>query len=99
MVAYIGARVDVSLDDQTTVTGKLLSFDRQCNLILQDAERKRMTRGKKPMELRQSFEILMVRGLCVKKVSYTPGVTTSPVVIGSREDPTFVLERRAALLL
>ena len=75
-------RVEVTLDDQTMFVGKLVSLDLEGNLVLQDAERCRVT--KKGATLRESVGLVFLRGSSVVRVGHTPGITTSAAVVDSR---------------
>lgn len=82
MLQLYHCRVDVTLEDQTVMTGKLVSVDLEGNLVLKDAERCRVT--KKGATQRESAGLVFLRGSSVMRVAHTPGITTSAAVVDSR---------------
>jgi small nuclear ribonucleoprotein (snRNP)-like protein len=74
MMAYVGLRIAVTLDDSTRVDGTLAAFDKHGNLVLTDAERTRTTKAGK-LE-RQPIPVVMLRGQTVALVEHTPSMAT-----------------------
>lgn len=96
MLTLVGCRVVVTTDDDATITGKLLSFDKEQNVVLGDAERHRRAKREPSKVLREHLGLTFVRGKCVVTVAYTPGVTTRSTVIDSRTDGRAAEARRLA---
>lgn len=94
MLAIVGCRVTVELDDGTSLTGKLLSYDRHQNVVLGDAERTRRTKKTNRL-VHDSLGLVYLRGNGVVSVSYKPSITSKRVVIDSRTDGRAQEARRA----
>lgn len=94
LVTYIGNRVRVTLDDDSVLTGRLVSLSISGNLVLTDVERQRLLKRRRSRDgahetSRECYAaVLFVRGGCVVSVSYDSGITTDKSVIdhiGGRE--------------
>jgi len=90
MIAYIDCRVDVDIEDGTSIEGRLATFDRHGNVVLVDAVRTRRIKDKagkpKGRVERTCIDVVMLRGTSIISVRYTPGPTTGPRVPGSYEE-------------
>ncbi|KPI87037.1 putative Lsm5p [Leptomonas seymouri] len=94
LVTYVGNRIKVTLDDDSILTGRLVSLSASGNLILTDVERQRVLKRRRNRDgvhetARECYAaVLFVRGGCVVSVSYDSGITTEKSVvdhIGGRE--------------
>ncbi len=79
MMAYVGLRITVTLDDGTRVDGTLGAFDKHGNMVVMDAERTRVTKAGKPE--RQAVPVVMLRGQAVTMVEHTPSLATAAGVV------------------
>ena len=85
MLAYVGLRIAVTLDDDTRIDGTLASFDKHGNMILTDAERTRVTKAGKPV--RSAIPVVMLRGQGVLAVEHTPSIGTNAGIVSSYLNP------------
>lgn len=92
MLELIGCRISVALTDDTTITGKLLSFDHKQNVVLKDAERVRVTKSSN-RQVREPAGLVYLRGSCLASISYKPSITTNHNVLDTRAE----LARRSLL--
>ncbi|KAG8341832.1 LSM domain [Trypanosoma vivax] len=80
--SFLGCRINVHLDDGSTLIGRLVSFSGSSNMILTDAERVRTVKRRPGRTKTECYNsVLFVRGSCVVGVRYTSGITTSPLVV------------------
>eukprot|EP00758_Cryptobia_borreli_P017245 Tbor_TRINITY_DN6174_c1_g2::TRINITY_DN6174_c1_g2_i1::g.21404::m.21404/K11086/SNRPB, SMB; small nuclear ribonucleoprotein B and B' len=77
MLSYVGCRIRVVTINQKELIGRLLSYDKHANLILEDTERVTVTRSKKIV--REQLGLIMLRGTQILSISYKPSVTTAPL--------------------
>lgn len=82
LLRWFHCRIEVSLDDKTSIVGKLVSLDVEGNIVLQDAERNKTT--KKGGVVRESTSLVFVRGSSIVRVAHIPGITTSATVVDHR---------------
>lgn len=94
LVTYVGNRVKVTLDDDSVLTGRLVSLSASGSLVLTDVERQRVLKRRRSRDgvhetTRECYAaVLFVRGGCVVSVGYDSGITTDKSVvdhIGGRE--------------
>ncbi|KPA83416.1 putative Lsm5p [Leptomonas pyrrhocoris] len=94
LVTHIGNRVNVTLDDDSILTGRLVSLSASGNLVLTDVERQRMLKRRRSRDgvhetARECYAaVLFVRGGSVVSIGYNSGITTDKSVvdhIGGRE--------------
>lgn len=94
LVALIGNRIKVTLDDDSILTGRLVSLSACGNLVLTDVERQRVLKRRRNRDgvhetSRECYAaVLFVRGGSVVSVGYDSGLTTDKSVvdhIGGRE--------------
>nr|CCC91122.1 putative U6 snRNA-associated Sm-like protein LSm5p [Trypanosoma congolense IL3000] len=84
LLHFLGCRINVALDDGSSLTGRLVSFSSTSNLILTDAERVRKAKRRRGRTITECYNsVLFVRGSSVISVSHTSGVTTDATVIDS----------------
>ncbi|CAG9578539.1 putative Lsm5p [Leishmania major strain Friedlin] len=87
LVMYVGNRVNVTLDDASVLTGRLVSLSSCGNLILTDVERQRILKRRRNRDgvhatTRECYAaVLFVRGSSVVSVGYDSGITTDKSVI------------------
>lgn len=96
MLSLLQCRIRVTLDDESVVVGRLLSYDGQQNLILSDAERERTAKKDPSKVLREPLGLIFLRGKTIVTISFTPGIATKAAVIDSRTDGRAAEARRLA---
>jgi small nuclear ribonucleoprotein (snRNP)-like protein len=96
MISLLQCRIRVTLDDESVIVGRLLSYDGHQNLILSDAERERTSKKDSAKVLRETVGLIFLRGKCVLTISHTPGIATKAAVIDSRTDGRAAEARRLA---
>lgn len=96
MISLLQCRIRVTLDDDSTMVGRLLSYDGHQNLILSDAERERASKKDATKVLRETVGLIFIRGKSVVSISYSPGIATKAAVIDSRTDGRAAEARRLA---
>ncbi|KAH9579794.1 LSM domain [Trypanosoma melophagium] len=84
LLSFLGCRVNVELDDSSTLTGRLVSLGPTSNLILTDVERVTPLKRRRGGTRRVCYDtVLFVRGSSVVAVNHTSGVTTDRTVVDS----------------
>lgn len=96
MLSLLQCRIRVTLDDESVIVGRLLSYDGQQNLIMSDAERERATKKDPTKILRETIGLIFLRGKSVVTISHTPSIATKAAVIDSRTDGRAAEARRLA---
>jgi small nuclear ribonucleoprotein (snRNP)-like protein len=87
LVTYLGNRINVTLDDDSILTGRLVSLSASGNLILTDVERQRVLKRRRSRDgvhatTRECYAaVLFVRGGCVVSIGYNSGLTTDKSVV------------------
>ncbi|RNF11307.1 U6 snRNA-associated Sm-like protein LSm5p [Trypanosoma rangeli] len=87
LLAFLGYRVKVELDDGSTLIGRLVSLGPTSNLILTDVERVRPLKRQRGSTKTECYNsVLFVRGSSVVSVHHTSGITTDRGVVDTLTD-------------
>ncbi|KEG08169.1 U6 snRNA-associated Sm-like protein LSm5p [Trypanosoma grayi] len=82
LLSFLGYRVNVELDDGSTLIGRLVSLGPASNLILTDVERVRPLKRRPGSSKTECYDtVLFVRGGSVVSVHHTSGITTDRSVV------------------